>query len=204
MDHRGDFEVAAKAALGNDIEISWSAPRLILLAGNFNKYDRYAVNRIAEQIELWTFTFYGNDLLQIEPLERDEKAATASKTRPKQAAKKVGPQYDLIHHLTTMSPGTTKLFEELRDRILGLGDDISERPVKQYIGYKRLKNFVEIVGQQKKLLVFLDGLPDGRGLAEDVAGVGRWATGTWRVAVSDPADIEKVFPLIKEAYELQE
>lgn len=30
VDHKEDFEVAAKKKLGNDIEINWSSPRLIL------------------------------------------------------------------------------------------------------------------------------------------------------------------------------
>jgi len=53
VDHKGDFEVAAKKKLGNDIEINWGNPRLILIAQNYNKYDKYAVNRIGENISLY-------------------------------------------------------------------------------------------------------------------------------------------------------
>ena len=38
-DHRGDFEIAAKKALGNDIEIDWSDIRVICIAPNYRKYD---------------------------------------------------------------------------------------------------------------------------------------------------------------------
>jgi RecB family endonuclease NucS len=57
MDHRGDFEIAARRALGQDVGLSWAAPRLILLAESFGKYDLYAVNRIDERIELWAYRF---------------------------------------------------------------------------------------------------------------------------------------------------
>ncbi len=39
MDHRGDFEVAARAAFG-DAEVSWAAPRLMLVASAFSRYDQ--------------------------------------------------------------------------------------------------------------------------------------------------------------------
>src|SRR5438046_7926143 len=42
-DHRGDFELAARKALGRDIEVDWSDIRVICLAPNYRKYDLHAV-----------------------------------------------------------------------------------------------------------------------------------------------------------------
>ena len=44
VNHRGDFEVIAKNKLGNNIKIKWDNPKMILVAQDFNKYDKYAVN----------------------------------------------------------------------------------------------------------------------------------------------------------------
>ena len=39
QDHKGDFEVAAKKVLGQNIEIDWSDIRVICIAPNYKKYD---------------------------------------------------------------------------------------------------------------------------------------------------------------------
>jgi predicted transport protein len=211
MDHRGDFELAARSTLG-DVEVTWSAPRLILLAGAFSRYDQYAVNRIDERIELWTYTLYDGDFLAVDLLSSDEVPSTkGTTTPPKVTAKppKSSPapkaEYDLAHHLVKMSPTTQALFELLREEVMNLGEDVSERYMNQYVGYRRLKNFVEIVGLRSKLNVFIDGpISDPTGLCEDVSGIGHWGTGHSRATVATEDDITALLPLIAQAYKLQE
>jgi predicted transport protein len=103
-----------------------------------------------------------------------------------------------------MSETTQALFETLRDQITALGEDVTERFMNQYVGYRRLKNFVEIVGQRRKLNLLIDGpVDDPDGLTEDVSNIGHWGTGNLRVSVASDDDIGRVMPLIKQAYELQ-
>lgn len=212
MDHRGDFEVAARSKLG-EVEVSWSVPRLILLAGSFSRYDQYAVNRIDERIELWTYTLYEGDLVAVDLLSSEEvpgKVAGPSGGGSKGGAVKspkatTKPLYDVDHHLAKMSPTTQTLFELLRDEIANFGPDVTERFMNQYVGYRRLKNFTEVVGLKSKLNVFIDGpIDDPQGVCEDVAGIGHWGTGNNRATVSSEDDLTKVVPLIKQAYSLQE
>lgn len=211
MDHRGDFELAAQSTLGA-VEVVWSAPRLILLAASFGRYDQYAVNRIDERIELWTYTLYSNDFLAVDLLSREEVPSTKSKPAssvPGRAKVRVSsssrPTYDLDHHLVKMSPVTRDLFSSLRDQIMNLGDDVTERPMNQYVGYRRLKNFAEIVGLRSKLNVFIDGaIEDPNGICEDVSSIGHWGTGHLRATVASGDDMMGVVPLISQAYALQE
>jgi hypothetical protein len=65
VDHKGDFTLAAQKICGADVKIDWSRPRLILIAESFSEYDKYAVNRIGANIELWTYRRYGDDLLYL-------------------------------------------------------------------------------------------------------------------------------------------
>jgi predicted transport protein len=207
MDHRGDFEIAALNKLG-EVEVAWSAPRLILLAGSFNRYDQYAVNRIDERIELWTYTLYENGFLAVDLLSKEEVPSTKDKPAPVKTATKPkakGAGYDLDHHLKKMSPTTQALFELLRDQIMDLGEDVSERFMNQYIGYRRLKNFTEIVGLKSKLNVFIDGpVDDPTGICEDVSSIGHWGTGHLRATVASEDDVIAVLPIISQAYALQE
>jgi hypothetical protein len=68
VDHKGDFTIAAQETLGKDIEIDWSSPRLILVAESFSEYDKYAVNRIGANIQLWTYRKYGDGFLFLDSI----------------------------------------------------------------------------------------------------------------------------------------
>ena len=212
MDRRGDFELAVQSKIG-ETHVTWDAPRLILLAGSFSRYDQYAVNRIDERIELWTYTLYEQGLLAVDLLSREEVpnpkesgaakvSGNTSKVKSVTASK---PTYDVNHHVSKMSPATQALFALLRDEIINLGDDVTERFLNQYIGYRRLKNFAEVVGLRGKLNVFIDGpVRDDPGICQDVSNIGHWGTGHLRATVASENDIEAVLPLIAQAYALQE
>jgi RecB family endonuclease NucS len=52
MDHRKDFEwlVMEKLERGTADSVDWSAPRLICVAGDFNRYDDHAVRQSRETL----------------------------------------------------------------------------------------------------------------------------------------------------------
>ena len=54
MDHRKDFQWLVLEKLGKveAEKVDWSAPRLICIAGDFNRYDEHAVKQIQRNIEL--------------------------------------------------------------------------------------------------------------------------------------------------------
>jgi hypothetical protein len=68
MDHRKDFQWLVLEKLGKkDADaVDWSAPRLICIAGNFNRYDDHAVKQIQRNIELIRYRRFGSDLLIID------------------------------------------------------------------------------------------------------------------------------------------
>ena len=115
------------------------------------------------------------------------------------------PPYDVNHHLSKMSSTPQALFALLRDEIINLGDDVTERFLNQYIGYRRLKNFAEVVGLRGKLNVFIDGpVRDDHGICQDMSSIGHWGTGHLRATTASENDIEAVLPLAAQAYVLQE
>ena len=92
-----------------------------------------------------------------------------------------------------MSPTTQALFALLREAIVDLGDDVTERFMKQYVGYRRLKNFCEVVGQKAKLVVYIDGaVDDPLGACTDVSNVGHWGTGNFHTTVATEEDVAAV------------
>lgn len=71
--------------------------------------------------------------------------------------------------------------------------------------FKRLKNFATVVLQRNRLLLYLHldpvsaiaSLPNAR----DVSAIGHWGTGDLEIALSTPAELDAVKPLIAAAYE---
>ena len=70
MDHRKDFQWLVLEKLGKeDAEaVDWSAPRLVCIAGDFNRYDDHAVRQMQRNIELIRYRRFGTDLLMLDLL----------------------------------------------------------------------------------------------------------------------------------------
>lgn len=203
-DHRGDFERAAEKTLKAGQQFDWSSPRLILLAQSFNRYDQYAVNRISERIELWTYRMYGDDVLELRRLnvELDGRAETRKAAKAKSATESSVDAPDLAHHRKAMSPETSPLFDSLREKILALGSDVDERYLKQSIAYRHSRNFCEVVPQKGGLVIYFDAeqLDDPKKVLRDVSAIGRWGTGIWHMRASSAADLEYAIGLAEQSY----
>ncbi len=76
MDHRKDFQWLVMEKLGKAAAdgVDWSAPRLICIAGDFNRYDDHAVKQMQRNIELIRYRRFGPELLML-----DLVAATSTK-----------------------------------------------------------------------------------------------------------------------------
>ena len=98
-----------------------------------------------------------------------------------------------------------QLFDALNMKILKLDSNINQSIRKQYIAYRKNKNFVEIVPQKKRLQLSLDipysELNDTEGKCKDISYKGRWGTGETRVYLTKESDIEYIMDLIKQSYE---
>jgi hypothetical protein len=68
MDHQAEFILQVMKKLGTESSdrIDWCGPRLLCIAGDFTRYDEYAVLQIPRNIELLRYRRYGGDLLLLE------------------------------------------------------------------------------------------------------------------------------------------
>lgn len=217
VDHKGDFTLAAQSKLGSNVKIEWSRPRLILVAESFSEYDKYAVNRIGANIELWTFRKYGEDLLFLDPLFVAAPVPTkgTSLLIPKEEgseeisqAEETAPTYTIEDHTSRKPKEIIELFERLREGILVLAEEgeITEKANKMYIGYKHGKNFCEIRLQTKALQIWLDisaaDLDDPYQMARDVSNIGHYGTGDTEIRLADANELERVMSLIEQSFRL--
>jgi predicted transport protein len=209
MDHRKDFQWLVMEKLGKkDAEaVDWSAPRLICIAGDFNRYDDHAVKQISRNIELFRYRRFGTDLLMLDLL-----AATSVKGALVVAAPSgesaASAKYKTIGAvMEDLDDAMRDRFEALRAYLLALGDDVQETMLRFYIAFKRIKNFacVEFRPTTGKILVYGKVDPASMllepGFTRDVSNVGHYGTGDLEIVLSKPDDLERAMPILKRSYD---
>jgi len=202
VDHKGDFEILVQRKLGQNVKISWDAPRLILVAQSYNQYDRYAVNRISENIELKKYILYESNVLFVEDIVLPNEIVEPKKERKTDI---VYNKYTIEDHLKGKPDKIKELFRELQERILKLDDKINEKALKYYVAYELNRNFAEVVIQNKGLRVHFDidktEVNDPENKLVDVSEKGHWATGNLRMKIETFEDIDYCMDIIKQSYE---
>ena len=205
MDHQAEFKQLVMGTLGEDAgdKIDWSAPRVICIAGDFNKYDEYAVQQIDRNIELFKYRMFGDSLFLLELVRANSESPSAGR-RSTRVTNKSGDK-TVEQALSGLSPAMVELFESLETYLNTLGDDVHRKNLKLYVAFKRIKNFASVVVQQNNLLVCVHLDPDSvelvEGFTRDMRGVGHWGTGDLQITLGDQDDLEKAKTLLRAAYE---
>ena len=202
LEHKANFKllVIEKLGIKESENIDWSMPRVICIAGDFNKYDEEAIKQINRNVSLIRYKKYGNDLLLFEllntntvaPLEIEKDAPTK-----KQTDKTFLEQYN-------SAPLKFKnIYDELKDFALSLGDDVSESTLKLYSAFKKIKNFATMEIYQGKILANFKLNPKNYQLTEilrDVSSIGHWGCGDLQLIIKSEKDIELAKQLFQNAY----
>ena len=220
LDHKADFRllVMDKLGKGEADKIEWSGTRLLCIAADFTRYDEHAVAQINRNIELIRYKLFADDLLLFELVNGGSAASTSvanvvgdlpvgAKLSKTPAASTLAMKTH-ADQIATASSELLALFEETRSFILAQGDDIIEKPLKLYVAFRRLKNFVcmsLISKQDPHVFLTLKLDPETvdleKGFSRDVSNIGHWGTGDLEVVLRSPADFIKAKALIERAYQ---
>jgi predicted transport protein len=212
MDHRKDFQWLVLEKLGKTAAdaVDWSAPRLICIAGDFNRYDDHAVKQIQRNIELIRYRRFGLDLLMLDLVSATAVSGAVSDSKPGQAGDSgsAANKYKTISTvLAELDTGMLDRFEALRAFMAAFGDDVQETTLRFYIAFKRIKNFacIEFRPSTSKILLFVKVDPANvtlePGFTRDVSNVGHFGTGDLEITLSKSEDLERAKPLIQRSYE---
>lgn len=207
MDHRASFELLVRDAFDKKTAdaIEWSAPRLICIAADFNKFDVHAVKQMSRNIELICYQRFGDDLLLLDRLT--EVSSGASPVAQQTAAGKPVRYKTNAESLADADERLNNLYADVETFVLGLGDDVVKKELRFYFAFKRIKNFacVEAKPSLGELRLYLKVNPDSialeKGFTRDVRNVGVFGTGDLEVTVKNHADFERAKPLIIQSYE---
>ncbi len=201
MDHKAEYQLLVMNRIGKEQadKIEWSSPRLLCIAGGFTNYDEHAVKQIPRSIELIRYRRFGDELLLFELLN------TALIIVPHNNSPN-GIDEEPSHegHLATLnqaSPDLRALFESLRDFLMALGSDVQMKSLRQYIAFKRIRNFAGVaIRPQGKAIHIWIGIPVAE-IPSDSAFAKSEKNGSTRITIKDQTDLLRAQPLMLASYE---
>lgn len=201
IDHKGDFQLLVQKKFGNNVKVNFGSPRVVLVAQTFSKYDQYAINRMAENIELWGYARYEDNIFELKLIASSQAKKTTSTV--KQITKVNYEEYSVEDHLKNKSEQIKELFSALREKIFALESEqkIEEVPRKVYIAYKVGRGFVEVKLQQNSIKIWIDeNIEDPKGMIRDVSNIGKIGNGNSEVTLKSFDELDYVVGLIEQSY----
>lgn len=205
LDHKDSFKVLVIDKLGLKAAetIDWSMPRVVCVAGDFTKYDESAIKQMNRNISLIRYKKFGEDLLMFEQINENIAAVIEDNTSvvsPK--SKNLGKSF--AEHKKEAPSTILTIYEDIRNFVLSLGDDITENQLKFYVAFKKIKNIVCVEIFNNKLILHLKldvaTIIYEEGFTRDTSSIGHYATGDVEVTIKNRADYEKAKVLIERAY----
>jgi predicted transport protein len=211
MDHRGDFELLVIKRLGPTVTVDWSNPRLVCVAGDFNRYDEHAIGQMNRSIELVRYRSYEDRLLALDLVASTSAKATAAGEPTGQgpavgSTNAVGKTKTVSQLHEAASPQLKDAYDAIEHYLVNLGDDVTKIVNKNYYAFRRLKNFacVEVHPQSGELLVYVKVDPDEVTLevdfSRDVRSIGHFGTGDLELTLTSPEDVVRAQPFLDKSY----
>ena len=189
-------------------DVDWSQSKVVFVSPQFTKYQKQAINFRDLPIELWEISKFANGTLLFNQLKSPETSESITKISPRSdIVQKVSREIKVYReedHLDGLQSDLVELYQELKDSILGLGENIEVRPRKKYIGFVAGSNFVDVHPQKSQLKLWINmpkgELDDPKDVARDVSAIGHWGNGDYEVIVKSADDIYYLMSLIKQSY----
>ena len=190
-------------------DVDWSQSRIIFVSPSFNSYQKDSVNFKDLPFELWEIKRYSNDTVVLNQHRSNSKESietlnpNTSNSTISQVSREVKVYTEELH-IEFGSDELKEIYNVIRERILELGTDIEIIPRKEYIGFKRGSNVVDIQFQRKQLKFFINlkkgELDDPMNISRDVSNVGHYGNGDYEIRVNSKSDLDYLMILIKQSY----
>ena len=190
-------------------DIDWSQSRVIFIAREFTPYQRGAIGFRDLPFELWEVQLMEGNIIsfsQIRPTEAEEPITKVRKGPTIERVTREVKTFTIEDHYQRASPMIKPLLDKLRERIFALDENIKEKPVQDYLGYKlNWYNFVAVHVHGKKLRIYVRKgklEKDKEKKFTKVPTSYDWGkTPVWWIDISKEADLDYVMGVIKESYE---
>lgn len=213
LDRGSDFITEYNEQLNKSLrksEVDKSQSRVIFVSPSFDKFQKQASN-LDLHIELWEVSVYENNLVEFTPIISESKTRTKLQASNKGSIGKIQREiktYSEEHHLL-YAPKMTQMYKELKEKILGLGDNMKIVYRKNYIAFRTTSgtkiNFVAIAFQKNSMDIYMAGIKpneieDPKKIVQDVSTIGHPTSGLSRVRITKSSEIPYLFGLVEQSY----
>lgn len=211
LNNKADFILEYNENSDNTLkrnDIDWSQSKVIFLSPSFTTYQREAINFKDLPIELWEVKRFKNNTVsynQVKTSGAKESINTISKQdKTIEDVSKEIKVFTEQEHIDKAEDDIKELYNQTKESIFNLDDNISINPRKHFIGFQvNNKSFTDIVLLKKGLKIYLNlksgELEDARNVSRDVSNVGHWGNGAYEIQIKDDSEIEYILSLIKQA-----
>ena len=189
--------------------VDWSQSRVIFIAREFTPYQKGAIAFRDLPIELWEVQLMEGGFIsfsQIKPAETQESITKVTKSRAIEKVAQEVKTFTLEDHYRKASPMIKQLVNKLRERIFSLDENIREKPVQNYLGYKlNWYSFVSVHVYKGKLKIYVRKKKlekdNNKKFTKVPASYGWGKTPLWWIDITNDKDLDYILEVIKESYE---
>jgi predicted transport protein len=196
-------------------DIDWTQSRVIFVSPQFTEYQKHSINFKDVPFELWEVKRYEGDLIGlVQHKNTSTESISTISMETENVVSKVSKEvkvYNEEYHFTSkksLSEGLVELYNQLKNRILSLGDDVNVVPRKIYIGFKRKTNFFDVHFLKEGLWCWINlkkgELDDPKNITRDVSSIGHYGNGDYEIWIKEDTDLDYVMFLINQSYKSQD
>ena len=198
-------EIKRVNKLINDFD--WSQSKIIFIANRFLEYSKEAVGS-KMPFELWEISKFEEDILTLTKVEPKYSISFEDVSQIKPSGKKIKEVqvFDEEYHISKRPSLIRDLYENLKEEILNIDENIELKPVKLYITFKiNGNNFTSLFIYNKRIDVYLNKLKeqfdDPQNILEDVPESYKWGNIS-RFKCDSIEKIPYAINLIKQSYNI--
>ena len=190
-------------------DIDWSQSRIIFISPYYTTYQRKTIELRDLPIELWEIKRYSKNTILFNQIQRPEKGDSIKTISQKSSVirnvSKEVVTYTEEMFLQNKPEFLSRLYNELKENIFTIGQDVTLKSKKVYIAFVRSANFVYVIPRKTDIQLILNlkhgTLNDPKKLARDISKLGHHGSGDYEVKLTDARDIGYVLSLIRQSYD---
>ena len=162
LNNKADFILEYNEKINDNLkrnDVDWSQSRVLFISNQFTAYQQKAIHFNDMPIELWEAKYYNNETIlynQLRSPDSNESIKTITRNKTVESVSKEVKKYSIEDHLQGKPDEILSIFDDFRQRIIELGDNVTEFAKKYYIAYRNPRiNFVSFHIFQAKLQIDL-------------------------------------------------
>ena len=187
--------------------VDWSQTKVIFVSTSFTENQKLATNFKDIAIELYEVKKFENEIIAISPIKKSASATSIkSLGSSNDSIRKISNEikvYVESDHLLNKSDNAIELYENYKNAILNLADNIEVEPKKKRISFKKEKIFCDVLIQKNNLKIWINlkkgMLDDPKKITRDVSSIGHWGNGDYELIIKNTNNLEYVMSLIKQS-----